>query len=171
MSEKKIHMHQKISCKGVWSRVKYEKYLNEWTHCCVCKWHLQSIWHLHSTVIQKIIGVFFCFTITDSNMRIQCVYNQTMKNISSVATWIPILLFFLFEMSNSSPEAISYINTGFSSISIFTWQKHTGMHTHSHTNLSKNTGQKSTIKQTKSMHFSPGSSISLLPCDAAHCSV
>lgn len=85
----------------------------------------------------------FWFNATNSNMHIQCFYNQTMKNVSSVSTWIPIPLILFFETTNSSPEALSYINTVFSYRWIYLIKTHKHAHTRTETeNLSKNKGQK-----------------------------
>ena len=113
---------------------------------------------------------------THSDTRIWCFYNQPMKDSSSASTWIPIPLPLCFETANSSLKALSYINTAF----CYCWfyLKKTHMHAHKHTaNLfltKKKIGKKqtpSTDAKTESMHFSPGSSVPSLPCDAAHCSV
>lgn len=57
--------------------------------------------------------ITFCFVLL-SNVSICCFCNQTIKDSFSASPWIPIPLLLSFETTNSSPEALSYINTAFS---------------------------------------------------------
>lgn len=113
---------------------------------------------------------------THSSRRIWCFYNQPMKDSSSASTWIPIPLPLCFETTNSSPEALSYINTAFCYCWFYLKKAH--MHAHKHTaNLffsfffkwAKNKHQAQMLRLNQCI--SPGSSVPSLPCDAAHCSV
>lgn len=117
--------------------------------CCVSKSHLRYPSHLHWNIKNTchndcfLINTYwhnnlFCVTVTYI-LTCGCFHNQAMKDSSPASTWIPIPLPLCFQTTNSSPEALSYINTAF-------WFYLTKTHKHARTH------KQQIYQKTKTMH-------------------